>query len=58
MPNEDLERCVRMVLAAGLSTGHADTHADLIDEVLDQYRELSDKLRKCENDLLDRVEHS
>lgn len=40
MPNEELEKCVRMVMATGLSTGHADTHTDLIEEVLDQYNQL------------------
>ena len=35
----DLEAAVKLVLAAGLSTGHADTCADLMEEVLSQFKE-------------------
>ena len=36
----ELEVCVEMVLRAGLATGHADTHEDLMAEVLSQIAEI------------------
>lgn len=39
----DLNAAARMVLDAGLSTGHADTMEDLMSEVLGQYKELKAK---------------
>jgi len=41
--NASHEAAVRKVLAAGLSTGHADTPEELMDEVLWQYQELLNK---------------
>ena len=32
----ELEKCCGLVIAAGLATGHADTHIDLMEEVLAQ----------------------
>lgn len=40
----ELERAIKLVLEAGLSTGHADNWPDLVDELLEQYRELREKL--------------
>ena len=42
--NADLEAAVKMVLAAGLSTGHADHFQDLMGEVLGQYDELKQQI--------------
>lgn len=42
----DLEHGVKMVMNLGLSTGHADTWLQLLDEVLDQYQECASKLRE------------
>lgn len=38
-----LEEGVRRVMAAGLATGHANTWAALMDEVLDQYWEMRER---------------
>lgn len=43
-PDPELERAVKLVLEAGLSTGHADNWPDLVDELLEQYQELREKL--------------
>jgi len=32
----ELEKCCGLVIAAGLATGHADTHIELMEEVLAQ----------------------
>ena len=32
----ELEKCCGLVIAAGLATGHADTHINLMEEVLAQ----------------------
>ena len=32
----ELEKCCGLVIAAGLATGHADTHIELLEEVLAQ----------------------
>jgi len=44
-PKEEcgLEEGVKKVLKAGLATGHADNWLMLLDEVLDQYKELQEK---------------
>lgn len=37
MEQSDLEQGVQMVMRLGLSTGHANTWLELLEEVLDQY---------------------
>ena len=41
------EKVVKLVLAAGLSTGHADTAHDLMVEVLDQVEEIRKELKQA-----------
>lgn len=40
----ELERCVQLALGAGLATGHADTHVQLMEEVLAQVGEMRQEL--------------
>lgn len=40
----ELARAIKLVLEMGLSTGHADNWPDLVDELLEQYRELRERL--------------
>ncbi len=47
----DLEACVELVRQAGLATGHADSHAELMREVLEQIEGLRDKSKKPETDI-------
>ena len=44
---EDLEEAVTMVLKAGLSTGHADTCAGLLGEVLGEIKSRQKLLMDC-----------
>ena len=42
-----LEEAAQRVLAAGLSTGHADTWDQLLDEVIDQALDYRGRLMAC-----------
>lgn len=41
--DDGLEELVKLVMAKGLATGHANSAKDLMVEVLDQYQVLMDK---------------
>ena len=47
----DHEKAVALVIAASIATGHADTSADLMAEVLHKVGELREKLEKLEEEL-------
>lgn len=39
----ELEECCELVVAMGLSTGHGESHVELMKEVLTQFRKLRDR---------------
>ena len=47
----ELQDCCELVIAAGLSTGHADTHKDLIAEVLLDVAGLKSDLKQSDYEL-------
>lgn len=48
----EIERCCELVVSHGLSTGHADTISDLVQEVVGQYVELSTRYQQLRNQLV------
>lgn len=48
MKDEELEAGVKAVIAMGLSTGHADNWPELLEEVLEQYRELEERKERMQ----------
>ena len=57
MPVDDLELSVKAVLAAGLSTGHADSYSDLVTELLWQVVEFRERITELEQAIEEAPHH-